>query len=468
VLLADRPPYERVLMHGFAMLDGKAMSKSRGHVLRPPEVVAEHGRDALRVHLLRHEQHEQDVNVTSDLSGVREVRDRLDVVWNTFRFATMYMEADDYSPQPSLTLDAGDRTAVDAWVLSRLASVVDEATEAFDDLRPNDALEATLDFLVEDVSRYYVQSVRDRVWTTEMTAEKSEAYDTLGTVLHATVRLLAPFAPFLSDRLYEALDGEEPTVHATDWPRFDDDLRDEQLESELTSLRSVEEAVSKARQKAGRKHRWPVPEVVVESATSASPLGAAVEAHEDHLKDRLNAKSVRVTSDFEETSRRVVPEMSALGPAFGEAAPDVAESVRGAPVADLPLTVEVNGEDVTVTREHVDVEEHVPGRFEAAAFDDGAVYVDTSLSTELRREGVARDVVRRLQSMRQSMGLSFDDSVVAHVGGESEEVAAAVQSHRDWVLEEVRAKTLSDEPQEYAETWEVGDATVELSLSRSE
>jgi isoleucyl-tRNA synthetase len=230
----------------------------------------------------------------------------------------------------------------------------------------------------------------------------------------------------------------------------------------------VEEAVSKARQRAGQKHRWPVPEVIVEPATSESELGDVVEAHEDHLKERLNAKSVRVVTDFEETYRRVVPDMSVLGPVFGEAAPDVAESVRGEPVADLPLTVEVNGEAVTVTREHVTGEEHVPGRFEVAGFDDGTVYVDTSLSAELRREGLARDVVRRLQSMRQSMGLSFDDSVVAHVGTESEQVAAAVQSHQGWILEEVRAESLSDEPQDYAETWEFDGTTIELSLSKSE
>ncbi len=457
VLLADEVPYERALMHGFAMLDGEAMSKSRGHVLRPPDVVAEHGRDALRCHLLSHEQQEQDVNLRSDLGGVGDVRDRLDVLWNVVRFATMYMEADEVAPEPALATEAGDRSPLDDWVLSRLAGVEAEATAAFEDLRPNDALDATLDFLVEDVSRYYVQCVRDRVWTTEDTVAKAAAYDTLGTVLHAGVRLLAPFAPFLAERLYAALGGTEPTVHATDWPAVGDALRDEPLEAEMAVCRDLEAAASRARQAAGRKHRWPVPAVVVqvvrEDADRAELVRRAVDAHRDHLADRLNAKTVRVTDDYERAEGVLDPEMSVLGPALGDRAAEVADRLRGRPAATVlergesdrrtgEVTVEMDNETVTVPGDGVAVAERLPEAVEAAAFDGGTVYVDTEVTPALRREGLARDAVRRLQSMRQDLDLALDRWVRVVVDTGADNVVEALRDHRDWVLEQVRGVEL--------------------------
>ncbi|MFC7195027.1 class I tRNA ligase family protein [Halosimplex aquaticum] len=141
------------------------------------------------------------------MEGVETTRERFDVVWNVARFAAMFMAEDDYRPTVALTADSDDRTVLDEWVLARLREVTETATGAFEGREPNVALDATLDFLVEDVSRYYVQTVRDRVWTPSSTADKLAAYDALGTVLGTTVRLLAPFAPHLAERLYHALDG---------------------------------------------------------------------------------------------------------------------------------------------------------------------------------------------------------------------------------------------------------------------
>ena len=477
VAFADRAPYEEVLMHGWALLDGEPMSKSRGHVLRPPEVAEAHGRDALRAQLLGHEQQGQDVSMTSDMDGVETTRDRFDVVWNVARFATMFMAEDDYGPTLALTAAAEDRSVLDEWVLARLREVTETATAAFEEREPNVALDATLDFLVEDVSRYYVQTVRDRVWSPESTADKRAAYDALGTVLGTCVRLLAPFAPHLAERLYGALDGPtdagEPTVHATDWPAADalalparPDLVDH-----VDVLRRVEGAVATARQQMGRKHRWPVADVVVE--TDDESVRAAVETHRDLLAERCNAEAVTLTDHSRARERVVVPEMDVLGPAYREDAAAVAEAVKGRPPDQLPLTVPVDGTEHEVTAEHVSIVDRVPESVARVPFDGGAVYVDETLSPELRRVGLSRDVTRRAQEMRADLDLAVDERVRLTVRTDDEAIATAVSEHADALGSAVRVDDLtvltdgediSGEPA-HTRDWSVDGSSVSMAMT---
>ncbi|WP_436932642.1 isoleucine--tRNA ligase [Halosimplex halobium] len=480
VAFADRAPYEEVLMHGWALLDGEGMSKSRGHVLRPPEVAEAHGRDALRAHLLGHEQQGQDVTMTSEMTGVETTRERFDVVWNVARFAAMFMAEDDYRPAVELTAAPDGRRVLDRWVLARLREVTERATAGFEEREPNAALDAVLDFLVEDVSRYYVQTVRDRVWTPDTTADKRVAYDTLGTVLGVCVRSLAPFAPHLAERLYRALDGPadagEPTVHATTWPDADAlGLPDRpELVERVKALRAVEGAVATARQEMGRKHRWPVAGVVVE--TDDETVTAAVDAHRELLAERTNAASVERTERYPARERVVVPEMDALGPAFRDDAAAVADAVEGRPADELPLTVTVDGTDREVTAEQVSVVERVPEGVRRVPFDGGTVYVDESLPEQLRREGLARDVTRRAQEMRADLELAVDERVRLAVRTDDEAVAAALETHADELRRAVRVDDLlvsaggegSDGggPDDYAHTrqWTVDGAAVTLAM----
>jgi len=480
VALAGRAPYEEVLMHGWALLDGEGMSKSRGHVLRPPEVAAAHGRDALRAHLLGHEQQGQDVTMTSEMTGVGTTRERFDVVWNVARFAAMFMAEDGYEPSVALDADPDDRRVLDEWVLAHLREVTERATKGFEEREPNAALDAVLDFLVADVSRYYVQTVRDRVWTPDSTADKRAAYDTLGTVLGVCVRLLAPFAPHLAERLYRALDGPadagEPTVHATTWPDVDAlGLPDEPgLVERVDALRAVEGSVATARQEMGRKHRWPVAEVVVE--TDEERVAAAVDAHRELLADRTNAESVALTDRYPARERVVVPQMDALGPAFRDDAAAVADAVEGRPAEELPLTATVDDAEYEVTAEMVSVVERVPDGVRRVPFDGGAVYVDESLPERLRREGLARDVTRRAQEMRADLDLAVDERVRLTVVTDDEALAAAVADQSAELRRAVRVGDLSVHASggterdgasgEYAHTreWTVDGSAVTLAM----
>jgi isoleucyl-tRNA synthetase len=475
---ADRAPYREVLMHGWALLDGEAMSKSRGHVVRPPDVVEQYGRDALRAHLLGHEQQGRDVSLTSDLQGVGEVQSDLDVVWNVVRFATLFMAEDDYRPTLALDGPADERATADGatgggpdavldrWVLARLREVVEEATDAFENRAPNEALAAVREFLVEDVSRFYVQAVRDRVWATggDGTESKQAAYDALGTVLHACVRLLAPSVPHLAERLHGALDGTEPTVHAADWPDADalGLPSDPDLLAEVAALREVEGAVATARQELGRKGRWPVAEVVVETADPA--VRDALATHADLFAERTNAESVHVVESYAERERVLDPDMAALGPAVGADAGAVADAVTGRPVDELPLAVTVDGSEYAVTAEHVGVVERTPESVASVDFERGTVHVDGTLTPALRRRGLARDVVRRAQELRGDRDLDVDERVALWVDTDDPALRAAVDEHRHRVREAVRVAAFLDDPPASTREWTVDGARLELGL----
>jgi len=462
VAFADRAPYEEVLMHGFAQLDGEAMSKSRGHVLRPPTVVEKHGRDPLRAQLLSHNP-TKDLNLTSGMDGVADLEDKLDVVWNVYRFALLYMELDDHVPAPGVRTSAEERTVLDDWVLSRLQATVADVNDAMDDERRTDrALACALDFLVEDVSRYYVKTVRDRVWEGD-----PAAYDALGSVLCESAKLLAPFVPYLAERLYDVLGQPELTVHAAAFPESSPEFRDNDLEAAVERLRRVEEAAATARQRANRKQRWPVAEVVVE--TEDERLRETVREHRDLFERRLNAEDVVVTRAYDRLVETPAPRMDELGPALGEQAHEVAAAVREATITEFPATVTVDGEPATVTSGMVDVQTETPDAVEAEAFEYGTVYVDTRLTTSLKREGVYRDVLRRAQQLRDDLNVAMDEEVVLAVDTDDTLVREALEQYREQLLAEVRAERVVEDTDdaEVTHEWSADGAAVEVGARRA-
>jgi isoleucyl-tRNA synthetase len=289
-------PYKRVLMHGHALMpDGRAMSKSRNITIAPEEVIDEHGADPMRLFLLGIAARGDDMRVSWE--EIAEMERRLNILWNAVRFPLPYMEMDGYDPadaDPAAVTDGLE--ALDRWLLSRLQTVEADATEAMEAFAHHEAVEAVLDFVVEDVSRYYIQTVRERMWEERDTASKRAAYATLATALRETVVLLAPFAPFVAEAVYQRLTGgrEHPTVHMADWPEPDETLRSPELEEGIDVVRAVEEAGSHARQRAGRKLRWPVARVVID-ATDESVVDALAD-HEELLAERSNARAVETVA----------------------------------------------------------------------------------------------------------------------------------------------------------------------------
>ncbi|ARS91707.1 isoleucine--tRNA ligase [Natrarchaeobaculum aegyptiacum] len=471
-------PYERVLMHGHALMpDGRAMSKSKDILVDPHEAIDRHGRDVMRMFLLSNNPQGDDMRFSWD--GMQTMENHLRTLWNVFRFPLPYMRLDEFDPHET-TLDAVDEDLelVDEWVLARLQSTKAEMTDAFEEFRPDRALEALLEFVVEDVSRFYVQAVRERMWEEEDSASKEAAYATIYHVLRESVTLLAPYAPFISEEIYGHLTGDagHPTVHMEDWPAVDDYWVDDQLETDLAYLRSIEEAGANARQQAGRKLRWPVPRVVV--AADDDRVAEAVSRHTTLLEDRLNAREIELVSaedQWEELAYSAEADMSELGPAFGGRAGEVMTALNEARIDEPSLeTLTEAVDDVLdggdeLTEEMVSFVTETPEGVAGTAFghdgdDLGVVYVDTELTDDIESEGYAREVIRRVQEMRKDLELDVEERIALDLEIDDDRVADLVAEREDLIREEVRADELRTVEDGHRKEWEVEDVTMEIAI----
>ncbi|QFU82239.1 isoleucine--tRNA ligase [Natronorubrum aibiense] len=473
-------PYDKVLMHGHALdEDGRKMSKSVGNVVEPDTAIERHGSDAMRMFLLSANPQGDDMRFSWDEMGTME--NHLRTLWNVFRFPLPYMRLDDFDPTET-TLESvdDDLELVDEWILARLQSTKDEMTEHFEEFRQDRALEALLEFVVEDVSRFYVQAVRERMWEEDDSASKQAAYATIYRVLRESVALLAPYAPFISEEIYGTLTGEDghDTVHMEDWPAVEEFWVDEQLEEDVAFLRAIEEAGANARQQAGRKLRWPVPRVVV--AADDQRVVDAVKRHTALLEDRLNAREIELVSpdnQWGELDYSAEADMSKLGPAFGGRAGEVMNALNEARIEEPSLkaledaVADVLEDDESITEEMVSFVTQTPDSVAGTAFgldgdDRGVVYVDASLTEDIESEGYAREVIRRVQEMRKDLDLDVEERIALELAIDDDRVADLVREREGLIREEVRADELGDLEVDNGnrKEWEVEGVTMEIAI----
>jgi isoleucyl-tRNA synthetase len=469
-------PYERVLMHGHALMpDGRAMSKSKDILIDPHEVIDEHGRDPMRLFLLSATARGDDMRFSWDETA--EMQRRLNILWNVFRFPLPYMRMDDFSPE-NVDLEHAETELVDEWVLSRLQTVEEEMTESFENFEQDKALSTLLDFVVEDVSRFYVQEVRERMWEEGDSESKTAAYATLYRVLEEVVALFAPFAPFISEEIYQKLTGDAgfDTVHMCDWPEPSEFWQDLGLEADIEAVRAVEEAGSNARQQAERSLRWPVKRIVLD-VTDGDDLAGTLRVRADLLADRLNAREVEVVGpdeDWGEIQYSAEADMSLLGPEFGDAAGKVMNALNEARVAEQSLdALEATISDavegtVDLDEEMVEFVRHTPEGISGAAFEalDGAgvAYVDTTLTEDIESEGYAREVIRRVQEMRKDLELDIEERIRVELDIDDERIADLVASHEDLIAEEVRADEFGSVEDGHRKEWEVEGIDVTIAV----
>ncbi|WP_138006615.1 isoleucine--tRNA ligase [Halalkalirubrum salinum] len=458
-------PYKEVLMHGFANdKNGRKMSKSLGNIVTPEEAIDRAGRDPLRTYLLSHDQ--QGVDLSFEWDGLGDTVGRFNILWNVFRFPLPYMELDGYDPADA-DMNDGELSIVDEWVLSRLQTVKAEMDDAWDDYAVHDALNTLLDFVTEDVSRFYVKAIRERMWDESESESKLGAYATLSVVLDEVIRLLAPFAPYITERMYQRFDGEATTVHALSYPEVDSEFHDPDLEDDIAVLRAAEEAAATARQQGGRKLRWPVDRVIVASEDKA--VRESIDRLSELFLDRVNSRSVEIVDTFDELVAVAEPQMSAVGPAFGADAQKVMQAVEGTTRGEIDAGIEIDGETIELADEMVEYRSETPPGITGAAFEGGTVYVDTTLTDELEAEGYARDVIRRVQQMRKDLDLDVEESIDVGLAIDDDRIAGLVDEHRELIAEEVRAETFGDDPkaaEDAVETWDVEGISVTIGIDR--
>ncbi len=450
VLLFDRPAFRNCVCLELVLDEhGEKMSKSRGNVLDPWSLIHRFGADALRWFFFS----VSPPGIPKRLGpgAVEEVVRRFFLtLWNTYVFFTTYASLDDFDPLRWPTPPVSQRPALDRWLLSRLAEVVAEATAALDAYNPTDAAR-TVERFVEDLSTWYVRRGRRRYWKAKDSQDQASAYHTLYEALVTTAKLMAPLAPFLSEEVYQglvrAVDSRAPvSVHLADWPAVAEDRRDPDLEQAMEEARWVVSLGRAARARARLRVRQ-----VLASAVVVAP-GSGLHRYPElvtHVAEELNCKRVELAApesglvDYE-----VRPRFEVLGPRYGEKVQALAEALRRLSLEESRrvasqgrAVVEVDGQRVELVGEELEVRVREREGFVAEAGRGFVVVLDTHLSPELRREGLARELVHHVQQVRRRADLRVDQRIHLFLDGPPE-VAEAVQEHRATIAEEVLAETV--------------------------
>ncbi|WP_340818074.1 isoleucine--tRNA ligase [Methanolobus sp. WCC4] len=448
-----KAPYKSVLMHGFTLDgEGRKMSKSLGNVVAPGDVIEEFGADSLRSFVLSSSAPWDDLKFAQD--ELRNIHRTLNILWNVYRFPLPYMVLDKFDPaQVSLESVKPHLRKEDRWILSKAQSLVADVDDAMSKCTLHRALRSINEFVLEDLSRWYIQLIRPRTWVEADDPDKLAVYRVLYDVFVLTAKVIAPFMPHLAEEMYQNLvrnvDPDAPvTIHMNDWPQVDESLVDKDLEAHMDMVRSIVESASNARQKVGRKLRWPVSRIVL---TPVSQQAAdAVTELKSVLMDQTNSKDIVLTGideAWDELGFEANPDPGAIGPVFKGDAGKVIGAIKQADALELKKALaledqyelEVAGVSVTIKPEMVNFEETLPEMVASAQSTAGIIYVDANLTREIESEGFTREVIRRVQDMRKELNLAVDDNIKTHIQINDERVLDLVLDREQYIAKETRA-----------------------------
>ena len=484
-LLFDKPPFESVLVLGHVLdAEGMKMSKSKGNVVDTWEVFNTYGADAFRWYLYT-------VNPPWNptrfyLEAIGESQRRfLSTLWNVYSFYVLYANVDGFDPG-AYQLPVEERGILDRWIISRfnrLAETVQTELEAYSITPAARAIEEFTD----DLSNWYVRRSRRRYWGAEMTQDKIAAYLTLHEMLVGLSKLLAPFTPFISEEIYRNLEGERrngapESVHLCKYPVCSQNLMDPELEQNMAVARKLVTLGRSARSKVNIKIRQPLSEMV---AVLQDPRGQkAVCELATIIKEELNVKSIRVAEDVSEfVAYRVKPRFDLLGPKYGKLMRHIVAGLEGLNPRDIVAELEDKGRvDIPCGDEAVSVlaEAQIDATVEQEDFaieSEGEVTcaLRTALSRELVMEGLAREMVNKIQTMRKEADFIVEDRIDSVFWSDSE-VEEACMLHKDYIMEETLSRDfvyggeagLAKPVGEHYREWDLNGHLAAISVSRKE
>ncbi|HEV2726782.1 MAG TPA: class I tRNA ligase family protein, partial [Solirubrobacterales bacterium] len=475
-LLFDTSSYRNCVCLGLILdAEGQKMSKSRGNVVDPWDVLNAHGADAFRWYYLTAQQPWAGYRFSVDTVG-ESVRQFLLTLWNTYSFWVLYANAEGLAPEdfrgsfvaqettkePRLEL-----TDLDRWALSRLQATAATVRERMDAYDCTTAGRAIADY-VEELSNWYVRLSRRRFWEGDRAA-----FATLRHCLLETVAMLAPFTPFLADEIHRNLsaDSAEPSVHLRDFPAVDESLADTELEQGMEAVRLTVELGRAARAQAKAKVRQPLRRAVIVANEAER---AAIEARAGLVTAELNVKELDFVSDESElVSYSAKPNYRALGPRFGKKMPQVAAAVAALDAAHVAqvladggeIGISIEGTDHTLGPDDVTLALQPLEGYEVEAEAGHAVALQLELDDELRREGLAREIVHAVQNARKAAGLEITDRIDLTLAGDPDLLEAA-QAHQDYLAGEVLATSVSYDGENNGAAAKIDGRELSIGVSR--
>ena len=457
-MLFDSVAFRNIISNGLVLdKNGNKMSKRLGNAVDPFEVLSTYGPDATRWYMISNSQPWD--NLKFDRDGVDEVRRKFfGTLYNTYSFFALYANVDGFTGREE-EVPVERRPEIDRWIISLLNTLVKNVTESLEGYDPTPAARAIQEFVGENLSNWYVRLNRKRFWGGEMTEDKLAAYQTLYTCLETVAMLAAPFAPFMMDRIFRDLNAvsgrhTESSVHLSTYPKADEALIDSSLEEMMSLAQRVSSMVLALRRKVSIKVRQPLTKILIPVLDPA--MARHIAAVRNLILGEVNVKELEL---IEQTTgiitKRIKPNFKTLGPKYGKYMKQIAaltaqfSQERIAEIEAAPESVlEIDGQQIVVTPADFEItSEDMPGWL-VASEGKLTVALDITLTDELRAEGVARELINRIQNIRKDSGFEVTDKIRVEIE-QKELVAEAVARYADYIASQTLAVEVksSAEPQ---------------------
>ena len=447
-MLFDSVAFKNIISNGLVLdKNGNKMSKRLGNAVDPFEVLDSYGADATRWYMITNSQPSDTLNFDRD--GVDEVRRKFfGTLYNTYSFFALYANVDGFTGREA-EVPVARRPEIDRWIVSLLNTLVADVTASLEGYDPTPAARMIQEFVCENLSNWYVRLNRKRFWGGGMTEDKLAAYQTLYTCLETVASLSAPFAPFISERIFRDLNAvsgrHEGSVHLAQFPAADPSLADKELEETMSLAQRVSSMVLALRRKVNIKVRQPLGKILIPVLDPA--MGRHIEAVRPLIMNEVNVKRIELVAETAGLiTKRIKPNFKTLGPKYGKYMKQIAALTAAftqeqiAAVESAPeTTLDLGGERITVTAADFEItSEDMPGWL-VTSEGKLTVALDITVTDDLRREGVARELINRIQNIRKDSGFEVTDRIRVEIEAK-EAVVGAVAAYADYIGQQTLAR----------------------------
>ena len=449
-MVFDSVAYKNVVSNGLVLdKNGQKMSKRLGNATDPFETLSTYGADATRWYMIANANPWD--NLKFDVDGIEEVKRKFfGTLYNTYSFFTLYTNLDNFSyTEAEMPLEK--RPEIDRWILSELHTLIQKVDEYYAEYEPTKAARAISDFTQDYLSNWYVRLSRRRFWKGDYQQDKISAYQTLYTCMVTIAKLGAPIAPFYMDKLYLDLNSVTKketfeSVHLADFPVFDKSFVDKDLERKMEAAQTISSLVLSLRAKEKIKVRQPLQKIMI--PIDSDEQKQEILAVADLIKSEVNVKEIDVLEDASDILvKQIKPNFKVLGPRFGQDMKAVAQVISGFTAENIKkieqngvLDVEVNGKSITLELSDVEITSQDIEGWLVASYGSFTVALDVTITDELKKEGIARELVNRIQNLRKDSGYELTDRIVVQFQ-KDEHIINAIDKN----LEYIKTETLTEE-----------------------
>ena len=472
----DSVAFKNIISNGLVLdAKGNKMSKRLGNAVDPFSTIATYGSDPLRWYMITNSQPWD--NLKFDMAGIDEVKRKFfGTLYNTYGFFALYANVDHFRyAEAEVAIE--ERPEIDRWILSLLNSLIKEVTEAYEKYEPTRAGRAIQDFVIENLSNWYVRLSRKRYWGGEYSQDKISAYQTLYTCLETIAILSAPIAPFYMEKLFGDLNKvtgrHSGSVHLTDFPKADEKLIDNELEERMELAQQISSMVLGLRRKVQLRVRQPLSKLIIPILNDH--MIRQLDAVKNIILSEVNVKEIEYITDTTGVLvKKIKPNFKTLGPKYGKYMKQISTLIAGMEQSDI-FDFEKNGryqlnignESIDLSLEDVEIlSEDIPGWLVA---NEGhlTVALDINVTKELKEEGIARELINRIQNLRKESNFDVTDKITLAIG-RHKEINEAVENFSQYIASQVLAEhiELTDEKDNKAKDIEIDDIHTFIKIER--